>query len=108
MARKRLFLVTVILGIFCLGFSTATAEVLETIFSEDWEDGIGDWSVDNGVWQVGMPTSGPGAAHGGDQCAATTLDGIHPVNQDSRLITPIFPQIVLPTVTGMEEIHLRF
>ena len=43
MARNKLFLGIVILGIFFLSFSTASARVIETIFSEDWELGI--WMV---------------------------------------------------------------
>ena len=43
MERNKLFLGIVILGIFFLSFSTASARVIETIFSEDWELGI--WMV---------------------------------------------------------------
>ena len=105
MARNKLFLGIVILGIFFLSFSTASARVIETIFSEDWEDGQGDWDVSNGVWQVGAPTAGSGGAHGGSQCAGTVLDGSYPNFTDSRLISP---SIRLPDVSGDEEIRLRF
>jgi len=33
----------------------------------------------------GIPTSGPNAAHGGTQCAATILNGNYPVTADTRL-----------------------
>ncbi len=105
MARNKLFWGIVILGIFFLSFSTANARVIETIFSEDWEYGLGDWGVSNGVWQVGTPTAGPGGAHGGSQCAGTVLDVDYPANTDSRLISP---SINLPDVIGDEEIHLQF
>ena len=105
MERNKLFLGIVILGIFFLSFSTASAQVIETIFSEDWEGGQGDWDVSNGVWQVGTPTSGPGAPHGGEQCAGTVLDDSYPNSTDSRLISP---SIRLPEVSGDEEIRLRF
>jgi len=105
MARNKLFLGIVILGIFFLSFSTASARVIETIFSEDWEDEQGDWDVSNGVWQVGAPTAGSGGAHGGSQCAGTVLDGSYPNSTDSRLISP---SIRLPDVSGDEEIRLCF
>jgi bacillopeptidase F (M6 metalloprotease family) len=105
MARKKLFWGIVILGIFFLSFSTASAQIIETVFSENWESGPGNWDVSNGVWQVGAPTAGPGGAHGGSQCAGTVLDGNYPNNTDSRLISP---SIRLSQVSGDEEIHLRF
>src|SRR5437667_6293 len=46
---------------------------------EGWENGIGDWYAETGTWQVGVPTSGPGAAHSGTNCAATILNGNYPV-----------------------------
>ena len=42
---------------------------------EDFEVGWGDFSPDNGVWEVGIPTSGPGKAHQGLSAAATILAG---------------------------------
>ena len=82
----------------------------EVIFTEDFEQIPSDWSPDNGVWEIGVPTSGPNTAHGGDNCAATILDGDYPAHTDSRLIysLPYLPDIDLPEVTGDEEIHLRF
>jgi hypothetical protein len=41
---------------------------------EDWESGLDDWYVEFGSWEVGTPTSGPGNAHGGDNCVATGLE----------------------------------
>ena len=73
--------------------------------TEDFEPGWGDWSTDNGVWQVGTPTAGPEYCHSGVNCAGTNLDGNYPNNTDSRLISP---SIQLPAVSGDEEIHLRF
>ncbi len=105
MERNKLFLGILILCIFFLSFSTASARVIETIFSEDWESGQGDWDISNGLWQVGTPTAGPADAHGGSQCAGTLLDGNYPNYTDSRLISP---SILLPEVSGDEEIYLRF
>jgi len=105
MVRKRFFLGILVIGIFFLCFSMASAEVTETCFSEDWEYGQGDWDIDNGVWEVGTPTAGPGAAHSGSQCAGTVLDGDYPGDTDSRIISPPFR---VCEAIGNEEIHLRF
>ena len=59
---------------------------------EGFESGpqTNDWSVDMGTWQIGKPTSGPNAAHGGANCAATILAGNYTNNVNSRLISPPF------------------
>lgn len=57
-------------------------------FPVNFEAGLGDWSVDYGTWEVGKPSSGPGAAHSGTNCAATVLAGNYANNVDSRLISP--------------------
>lgn len=56
-------------------------------FVENFEEGQGKWSVDNGVWEVGTPTSGPNECHEGNRCAATVLDGNYPFT-NSRLVSP--------------------
>lgn len=58
------------------------------IFSEDFESGIGSWSVSGGVWEVGIPTSGPNSAHSGSKVAATSLAGNYPDNADALLKSP--------------------
>lgn len=83
----------------------AIAPTLATVFSDNFEGGIGNWSADNGVWEVGTPTSGPNGCHQGEQCAATVLGGDYPSDTSSRLISPA---IVLPTVTTKQDIQLRF
>ena len=69
----------------------------------DWEGGIGNWSAENGVWQVGEVDND--YCFGGSQCAATVLNGNYPANTDSRLLSPRFD---LPEAEPMEEIRLRF
>jgi hypothetical protein len=64
---------------------------------ENFEAGAGDWSVDAGTWEIGKPTVGPSAAHGGTNCAGTLLAGNYPNNVDSRLITPSF---IVPTASS--------
>jgi hypothetical protein len=57
---------------------------------EDWESGIDDWYADFGVWEVGVPTSGPDSAYVGDRCATTILDGNYCDDLSSRLMSPSF------------------
>lgn len=78
-----------------------TSSLLQT----DFESGIGDWFVDNGLWEVGVPSAGPDMAFSGQHAAGTVLNGNYPVNANTRLISPA---IDLPTVTADQEIRLRF
>ena len=73
--------------------------------SEDFESGWGDWYSDRGIWEIGEPGAGPGAAHGGVSCAATILDGDYPYRPASRLMSP---EIQLPEAGSDEEVLLRF
>ena len=57
---------------------------------ESFESGFGDWSVDEGSWEVGIPTSGPSSAHSGQYCTGTNLEGNYEEPADSRLISPPF------------------
>jgi len=80
-----------ILGIASLLLAVAVASgaaKAAVVFSEDFESGAPGWQIDNGVWQIGVPTSGPGAAHQGTSAAATVLAGNYPRNVSSRLISP--------------------
>ncbi len=100
--------VIVFLSLFSL-LPVARGEVLQEIFTEDFENGLGDWDVTNGVWQAGTPTAGPSTCHGGQKCAGTNLVGNYPTDTDSRLISPFLGQeITLPEVTGNQELRLRF
>lgn len=75
-----------------------------TLFSENFENGLGLWNADNGIWEVGEPTSGPGSAFSSLNVAATVLNGDYP-NNNSRFISP---SILIPTITSDEEVHFRF
>src|SRR6185436_16143437 len=57
---------------------------------DDFEGPTPGWGADGGVWEVGIPVTGPNAAHSGDRCAATVLDANYPDNVSSRLISPEF------------------
>ena len=77
----------------------------QTVFTEDWESGIGSWFADNGVWEVGTPTVGPSITHSGVNCAGTVLDGNYPNSANSRLTSP---QITLPGLAAGEKHKLKF
>jgi bacillopeptidase F (M6 metalloprotease family) len=77
----------------------------DVVFSnpETWELGLGDWSSEKGTWEVGIPTTGPGEAYDGENCAATVLDTSYHEWVQSRLVSPTF------TVPSSEENpRLRF
>jgi len=86
--------VTVVTG----PITTLTANV-----PESFENGLGDWYAESGTWEVGVPTSGPGAAHAGTNCAATVLSGNYPAGVNSRLVSPSF---AVPTAD--QNPRLRF
>src|SRR5207249_310635 len=44
------------------------------------------WYTTAGTWQIGVPTSGPGGAHAGNNVAATVLFGNYEDWQDSSLV----------------------
>ncbi len=57
---------------------------------EGFENGIGDWYTDRGTWEVGHPTSGPGAAYSGEKCLATVLSGNYQEGMRTYFISPPF------------------
>ncbi len=75
------------------------------VFFDDFEDGIGLWWASNGIWEVGVPTSGPGEANSDSTLAGTVLDGNYPDKVNSSLVSP---SIDIPAIATGEEIHLRF
>ena len=68
----------------------------------DFESGLGDWSVNNGLWTVGTPTVGPKAAYAGTNCAATGLTGNVGTWQYSTLFSPVF---VVPAATNYPRLR---
>ncbi len=76
------------------------------IFSTSFEGTSGNnWSISNGIWEVGVPTSGPGIAYVGQKLAATNLVGDYPRNF-SKLISP---PIQIPVIdTTLKRIKLNF
>jgi len=60
------------------------------VYSEDFEDGEGGYTVSgaNPSWAWGMVGSGPGAAHSGINAWGTNLDGDYPHDGDAYLASP--------------------
>jgi hypothetical protein len=71
---------------------------------EYFEMGVGNWSADNGLWEIGEPTGGP-SAHSGTNCAGTVLVGNYTSNANTRLISP---SITLPSPSVGETIQLKY
>ena len=72
---------------------------------ETFESGIGDLAVENGLWEVGVPGTGPATAHTGSGCAGTVLDGAYPLGTSARLILPATD---LPSTPQDGQVWLRF
>ncbi len=86
--------------------SVSFAENEKILWSEDWErdNWSDDWHADQGTWDAGVITSGPGSAYTGQNCAATVLDGKYIENVRSRFIRHI--DFTVPSAE--ENPHLRF
>lgn len=68
---------------------TRCLEETSVLWEEDFENGYGDWSTSNGVFQIGAPNLADGpAAHGGNSLAGTVLDDYYPNATSMRLISP--------------------
>ena len=63
---------------------------------ENFEQGIGDWYSDNGLWEWGIPTVGPDSAHSGQYVMGTVLNGNYQPNANTRLISPSIKLNVIP------------
>jgi len=60
--------------------TSAEESVGKTVMTEDFEDGGTNWTIvpaaeETPCWEIGAPTSGPEAANGGTNVAATNLAG---------------------------------
>ena len=74
---------------------------------EDFELGLGDWWSHSGMWQLGVPTAGPGSAYSGDSCMGTVLGGNYaepPYKGGTQYSYLISPSFVVPS----DNPRLRF
>ena len=69
-----------------------------------FENGIGSWYADNGIWQAGEATIGPDSAYEGSRVAATILNGNYPANTASRLVSPTY---ILPSSESLAGDRIR-
>jgi len=68
------------------------------IWSESFENNPdNDWNADYGIWEMGIPTSGPNSAFVGGKCGATKLAGDYPDNVNTRLIR--YTSFVVPNAS---------
>src|SRR5438445_646510 len=74
-------------------------------WQQDFEGSTNGWTTGGSanVWQIGKPTSGPGMAHSGTNCAGTILNGDYPDNVSASLFSP---QFVVPA--AVQQPRLRF
>lgn len=71
---------------------------------EDFESGLGDWSVERGNWQLGIPSKGPGQAHSGTSCFGVALNGSYAANINYAML--ISPPLHVPPLA--DSPRLRF
>lgn len=72
---------------------------------EDFEDGVRGWYAASGIWEIGEPTAGPGAAYSGSRCAGTVLSGSYPDGAQSGLVSPV---VTLPAAPPEGMLTARF
>ena len=72
------------------------------ILEDGFEDGDQGWTVDAGVWELGMPGGSLGSALSGENVYATTLDDGYPGGANSGLRSPLLD------LTGVASPRLRF
>jgi hypothetical protein len=76
------------------------------LFFDDFESGVGDWTIVTGSnhvagtdWELGTPTTGPGAANSGTNAWGTNLDDLYGSNADIGLLSPTIDLTGLSTAT---------
>lgn len=109
--KKKLILPCILMLIFTVCLKIIPLYAFDLPIYEETFEGSFNWSADNGVWEIGIPTSEPGGSHGGVKCVGTILDSDYSPYTDSRLIGPYISPweqgIELPEIIANEELHLR-
>ena len=82
----------------------ADGEDMTLLHHIHFENGIGNWSAENGIWEAGSPVAGPDSAYQGSGVAATILNGEYPANTSSRLVSPNY---ILPSKESLNGGRLR-
>ncbi len=73
-----------------LDYQSVNPAPVETLFSEDFEQGPAGWTHGGGQdeWELGVPTFGPAETRSGQNCWGTNLDGPYANNEDCWLASP--------------------
>lgn len=105
--RKAYTFVVTVLGLLLAGLASdgrsQTTQCDSVIFFDDFEGVVGGWSVDNGLWALGIDAVA--RAHSPQRVYGTVLNGQIP---NQTLTTRLFRQITLPGVLSNQELRLRF
>lgn len=75
----------------------------DVVYEGGFETDTSGWTTE-GVWAIGVPSSGPGSGFESSNAGATNLSGEYSNNSDDRLISP---SISLPQVSSSEDILLH-
>jgi hypothetical protein len=83
-----------------VGIVEIAAPLPTVVYSSDFESNDGGFVVSgtSPSWEVGKPTSGPGAAHSGLVVWATNLAGNYNNNEDSYITSPVIDLSANPTL----------
>jgi hypothetical protein len=98
-------------GLFVIVLFTAIAsrgKAQTTVWQDNFESPTvwDNWSVDNGVWEIGTPLTGPATnsagyrTHEGTNCAATVLNGNYPASTSSRLLNRTATRTLITLISG--------
>ncbi len=72
------------------------------ILEDGFENGVGEWTVDDGVWEVGAPNGALAAAFSDENVYATSLTDGYPGQANSSLRSPLLD------LAGVTAPRLRF
>ncbi|MBX2821824.1 MAG: T9SS type A sorting domain-containing protein, partial [Rhodothermaceae bacterium] len=85
-------------------YAQSSSEDITILYQESFESGMNGWSAQNGVWEAGVPTSGPASVVDGEHVAGTILDGDYPSTATSRLVSPL---LKLPAPSDAASLRLN-
>lgn len=71
-------------------YNNINPQPISTIFIDDFENGINNWTHGGtqDEWELGTPSFGPEQTHSGTNCWATDLDNTYENNADNWLLSP--------------------
>jgi hypothetical protein len=105
--RHTLIFAVAILGLLLAltaqpGFAQ-TSQCDSVIFFDDFEGAVGGWSVDNGLWALGVDTVA--RWHSPQRVYGTEINGRIP---NDTYTTRLYRIVTLPAVSSNQELRLRF